>query len=76
MQVIAEALPLMPLVEVIGLKCLKLKDLLKKKKKSELVLIYLKKEKTRKNPKQKYIFVGFILWKDKVRRRYNKTFLF
>lgn len=32
MQVIVEALPLTPLVKVIGLKCLKLEDLLKKKK--------------------------------------------
>lgn len=48
MQVIAEALPLTPLVEVIGLKCLKLEDLLKKKK-SELVLIYLKKRNCTRN---------------------------
>lgn len=73
MQVIAEALPLTPLVEVIGLKCLKLEDLLKKKK-IRTCSNLLKKKKL--HPKQKYIFVGFILWKDKVRRQYNKTFLF
>lgn len=36
MQVIVEALPLTPLVEVIGLKCLKLEDLLKKRKKEKI----------------------------------------